>query len=470
MCGVFGSIGAVPEQVSRALDATAHRGPDARGQIEVGNVVLGHVRLSILDLDRRSDQPFRAGDVAISFNGEIWNHAEVRRELEALGRVFRTTGDTEVLAHALDEWDEAALPRLQGMFAVAWTRGGEVLKAARDRFGEVPLHGTLSRPFCVASEVRALVAAGALPEHVFWVPPGHVARASGVASGRPAEVVPWYSPPVVPARLARREAAVRLRAALRAGVAERAISDASVCCLLSGGLDSAAVLKFLNEARPGTVAYTAVMNRKSPDLRAAREVAEALGSELREVEVPLPTGSDLAGVVRAIEMPHKAQVEIGWACLHLARRMRADGFKVTYSGEGSDELWASYGFAYHALKTQGWHEYRRDLFLTQHRKNFARCNKVFMAHSIECRLPFLNTGLVELALSLPRDAVQDGARRPKAVLQEAMEGLLPDSVVRRTKLAFQDGLGLKDAVADSVSDARALYVCAFKKAFPGLAP
>jgi asparagine synthase (glutamine-hydrolysing) len=86
--------------------------------------------------------------------------------------------------------------------------------------------------------------------------------------------------------------------------------------------------------------------------------------------------------------------------------MQQDGFKVTFSGEGSDELWGSYGFAYHALKTQDWHTYRRNLFVTQHRKNFMRCNKIFMAHSVECWLPFLHYPLVEFALSLPRDTVE----------------------------------------------------------------
>src|SRR5690606_20503727 len=105
-------------------------------------------------------------------------------------------------------------------------------------------------------------------------------------------------------------------------------------------------------------------------------------------------------VIQTIEQPFKAQIEIGWACLHLARQIAADGYRVTYSGEGSDELWASYGFAYHGIQQHGWYDYRRDLFLDQARKNFVRCNKIFMAASVECRLPFLSTPLVEYALSL----------------------------------------------------------------------
>jgi asparagine synthase (glutamine-hydrolysing) len=175
------------------------------------------------------------------------------------------------------------------------------------------------------------------------------------------------------------------------------------------------------------------------------------------VPVPAPSADDLASVVRTIEMPSKAQVEIGWPCLVLAEAMRADGFKVTYSGEGSDELWASYGFCYHALQRRDWHQYRKALFGSQARKNFPRANNVFMRCSVECRLPFLHTPLVELALSLPEHVVREGRSRPKAVLQDAVADLLPTGVVRRPKLAFQDGLGLKTAIAQTIASPERFY-------------
>jgi len=225
------------------------------------------------------------------------------------------------------------------------------------------------------------------------------------------------------------------------------------------------VAYFLAQERPGLVAYTAVLDRKSKDLRAAREVAAALRIELREIRVPPPSADDLAKVVRVIEQPYKAQVEIGWACLRLAQAMHSDGFKVTFSGEGSDELWGSYGFAYHALKTQDWHTYRKNLFLTQARKNFPRCNKVFMAHSVECRLPFLHPPLVEFALSLPQRVVQDGKARPKAVIQDAMAGLLPAIVTRRPKVAFQDGMGLKAVIESRLASPQSFYAAEYRRTF-----
>lgn len=458
MCGIVGGVGLPIKTVRAGLAVLAHRGPDASGVEEVAGVTIAHARLSILDLDRRSDQPFKRGAVVLSYNGELWNYRDLRKELRGLGASFFTGGDTEVVAEAISRWGYGALSRMNGMFAIAWATSDGAVHLARDRFGEVPLHYT-RRAF--ASELKALRAMGEAGG--VDVGPGEVVEmtAAGCTSRR------WYEPPTTPTAVDLDEAAAAVYSHVERGTVERAISDVPVCTLLSGGIDSAAVAYFLARKVRGLVAYTAVMNERSPDLRAAREVAEAIGVELREVRVKAPSADDLARVVRAIEMPYKAQVEIGWACIRLAEVMASDGFKVTFSGEGSDELWGSYGFAYYALKKQGWHAYRKDLFLSQARKNFPRCNKVFMAKSVECRLPFLHTPLVEYALSLPRDAVRDGdgpAGR-KAVLQRAFEGRLPNSVVRRSRLGFQEGLGMREAVGRVVSDPKRYYLNEYRKAF-----
>lgn len=461
MCGLVGGLWIKPQIVERGIAALVHRGPDMQAVAQARDVTLGHTRLAILDLDPRSHQPFQYGNVILVFNGEIWNYKEVRTQLEALGQVFHTTGDTEVVAAALDVWGPSALTHLNGMFALAWTVDGKTLHLARDRFGEIPLHYAPTKPFVFASELKALFAIGAPTTAVTDLGPGERLEVS--AQG--IQKVRWYQPPAKPALITPQAARTTLRGLIERGSRERAISDVPVCTLLSGGIDSAAIAYFLAKERPGLVAYTAVLDPKSRDLRAAREVAAALKIELREIRVPRPSAEDLAQVVRIIEQPYKAQVEIGWACLQLAKAMRSDGFKVTFSGEGSDELWGSYGFAYHALKTQDWHLYRKNLFLTQARKNFPRCNKIFMAHSIECRLPFLHPPLVEFALSLPQHVVQDGKARPKAVIQDAMASLLPSSVIRRPKVAFQDGMGLKAVIEATLATPQTFYAAEYRRAF-----
>lgn len=366
-----------------------------------------------------------------------------------------------MLAVALDIWGVKALDRLQGMFAIAWTLDGETLYLARDRFGEVPLHVAKQKPFSFASEKKALLAMGCNKKAIADIEPGHYA----VVTPSGMRTVAYYDAPTRRRQASLPEAAQNVYQLVGDGATERTISDVPVCTLLSGGIDSAAVAYWLKQSIPHLVAYTAVYNPKSADLRNARITAQALGIELREVNVPLPSPDELSKVIACIEMDYKAQIEIGWPCIKLAEAMQRDGFKVTFSGEGSDELWASYGFAYHALKTQDWHAYRKDLFLSQARKNFVRCNKIFMSHSVECRLPFLNTALVEYALSLPVEAVQNTKRRPKAVMQDAFIGKLPASVVERQKVAFQDGLGLKEAIERVLPSPQMYYRSEYAKQF-----
>lgn len=458
MCGI---VGGFTPQIEKGIQALHHRGPDAEGMVTVGQVTLGHTRLSIIDLDSRSNQPFIYHSIHLVFNGEIWNYKTLRSELGKQGFAFQTEGDTEVVAAALSAWGTDALKRLNGMFAIGWTVDGETLYLARDRFGEIPLHVAKQKPFLFASELKALLAMGAHPQSFEDIQPGHYA----VVTARSIQQVSYYLPPITPISIHRADASDCLYSLLQNAVTERTIADVPVCTLLSGGIDSSVIAYFAKQVFPNLVGYTAVYNPKSADLRAARQAAEMIGIELREIPVPMPTPEDLAGIIQHIEMPYKAQVEIGWPCLKLAEAIQADGFKVTFSGEGSDELWASYGFAYHALQTEDWHHYRRDLFLTQARKNFPRSNKIFMAHSIECRLPFLNPSVVEYALSLPQKAVQDGRSRPKAVLQDAFTGLLPEYILKRPKVAFQDGLGLKDAIANSIANPKRLYDAEYTKQF-----
>lgn len=461
MCGILGS--AHPD-IAIALQSLAHRGPDASGIMTKGCWTFGHTRLAILDLDVRSNQPFVYGTTLLVYNGELWNYQVLRTELELLGCSFQTQGDTEVVAAALDYWGAEALVRFNGMFALAWTSDGQTLYLARDRYGEIPLHIATQRPFCFASEVKALQALRVHAKSIQMLAPGVVAT----VTPQRWQVHPYIHESLAPIAVSRKQAASTLQTFLADGCHARAIADVPVCTLLSGGLDSAAVAWGLLQRLPHLVAYTAVHNPRSRDLHCARLCARALGIALREVYVPLPTPEDLIEVIYHIEMPHKAQIEIGWACLCLARQMQRDGMKVTFSGEGSDELWASYGFAYHALQHEDWHRYRHHLFLEQHRKNFARCNKIFMAHGVECRLPFLHPPLAAYAFRLPRSVVQDGKGRPKAVLQEAFASALPREIVGRPKVAFQDGLGLKQAIAQSLSRPERFYHAEYTRNFTGV--
>lgn len=456
MCGIAGCSSVNPERVSLMLDRIAHRGPDGRGLESLGGCTFGHVRLSIIDTTEASAQPFHRAGLLLTFNGEVWNYRELRARLEAEGVTFTTTGDTEVMAAVLEQYGAAGLASVDGMFAVAWF-DGERAYLARDRFGEIPLHVAVTGAgeLSWASELKALRGLGA----TFDLPPGFVTPAD---EWRPEA---WYRLPLTPVNDTAPVAAGEVGRLLSEGAVSRGLAaDVPVCTLLSGGIDSAAVALELTKVVPDLVAYTAVLDPRSRDLKMARLTAEVLGIRLVEVKVDPPTADDLARVIAEIEQPHKAQVEIGWACLALAEAIRSDGFKVTFSGEGSDELWASYGTSYHGITAKGWQPFRVQLIADQARKNFARCNKVFMARSVEVRLPFLHRPLVEYAIALPQAAVATKTH-PKNVLQHAYAGRLPDDVVWRPKVAFQDGMRLKDACSAAVADPQRFYRAEYHRLF-----
>jgi len=465
MCGIVGGFRS-EKATLQGMAALVHRGPDGQGLVKSGSAFLGATRLAILDPLPRSDQPFHRDGLDLVYNGELWNCAQIKAELLELGHQFRTTGDTEIIAAALNEWGLDALPKFDGMFAMAWSWADGQVFVARDIFGEIPVHISQQQPFCFASEIKALLAMGCHPRSVSWVQPGYVVSAhkDGMIARPFAEIQPGRLPDDLV------QASVQVKTLVKDGVLARTLSDVPVCCLISGGIDSSAVLWHLVQHFRDVTAYTAVYNPHSKDLAAARHICGQLGVHLKEIPVPCPGRDDLARVVQIIEMPHKAQVEIGWPCLHLAKAMAQDGFKVTYSGEGSDELWASYGFSYHGVISSGWHAYRRGLFLGQHRKNFARANKAFMAYGVECRLPFLSQGLVQYALGLSRAAVRGPAEheKEKAVLSLAYRGILPDHICERPKLAFQDGMGIKAAIRNRLPSPARFYRAEFIRAFSGV--
>jgi asparagine synthase (glutamine-hydrolysing) len=385
------------------------------------------------------------------FNGTIWNYQELRARLNI---DTKTSGDTEVLCAILDRYGIRGLDMVEGMFAIAFTQG-DGITIVRDRHGEVPLHYSLLDGLFPSFSGQTIK----------MLEPGTYIK---VTSDFKVEEGTWYN---IRNHIRHTEdwnfsdSKASVHRDIVMGSYERTVSDVPVACLLSGGIDSAITTLVASQHIPDLVTYTAVHNENSKDLKSAREVAKYLGVELREVKVKPPSVDDINDVINTIEMPYKAQVEIGYPCVQLAQRIHEDGFKVIMSGEGSDELWASYGMSYHGIKDKGWTDYRIGLFGSQHRKNFSRCNKIFMRYGIECRLPFLNTQLVETALGLRQDLVWDGKSRPKAVLQEAFRGLLPDDIIDRKKVAFQDGMGIKSLYEDVVETPKTYYTTQYKNTF-----
>jgi asparagine synthase (glutamine-hydrolysing) len=380
MCGIAGCVvarGDAPDRAAldRMAVALAHRGPDDHGVQVIGSVGLVHTRLAILDPTERGHQPMRHRDSAwwTTYNGEVFNHLELRRELPP--REYAGGSDTETLLEALDAWGVDAFNRLNGLFAfAALDLERRRLLLVRDRFGVKPLYyARHAGALWFASEMRALLAAG-VPAR----PRGPVLAHSlmrGWANGpaTPIEgirrVLPgtfcavdidtlteterrWYEPgdavdPDAAHRLARLGSEQRLQAVedgLRQAVRRRLLSDVPVGTMCSGGIDSSLITALAAEEQPGIRAYNAAVSDQADndENRWARHAASVIGVELRTVAQDADTWRrDLVDVVRHVEYPltHESSVPMA----QIAVRARADGVKVLLSGEGADELFGGYG-------------------------------------------------------------------------------------------------------------------------------
>jgi len=447
VCGIAGSFGSIATfSVSDALGRIAHSGPDGHGIRSDGPMTHGHVRLAILDTTESAAQPFCHGNSVLAFNGEIWNYKAIRSELEALGCIFKSSGDTEVLAQALTVWGwQKTLPKLEGMFAFSWSDGKDFI-LARDRFGKIPFYVCKLRNnrFVWSSERKGLGKLfPATP-----LPPGTVLDLTT------SKMYLWYSLPPVVNGVA--EIPVQtLITQLRDGVRARLISDAPLCCLISGGLDSSLILTLAKQENPNIVAYTAVHSTNSKDYLAAKRLCRELNVPLQEVRVHLKS-EDFIAAAKAIEIPSKAQIEIAALCIPLARAIAADGFKVCLSGEAADELFGGYGsLCIKGSQTDdnGWRQLRIAQLAKMARGNFVRCNKAFMAAGVECRLPFMERQLVEFVLGLGKLACPPG----KKALKKASIGVIPDWVIKRQKETFQGAAGADESAASLFANPRAFY-------------
>ena len=378
MCGIAGLAGGFHEGLAvRMNEAQAHRGPDGRGvfESEKEEIALAHVRLSILDLSDAARQPMtsESGRFVLSYNGEIYNFAELRAELESRGARFRSSGDTEVLLECLIREGAAAIPKLNGMFAFAlWDREERTLLLGRDRMGIKPLYYSElpGGALVFASEIKALLPCPAfvrepdfeaLIQHLGFchasgertalkgvkrLPPGHTLTWN--SGNRTAEVKPFWAPSyeVGFAGCSAPEIAEELRGELRAAVSRQMVADVPVGAFLSGGIDSSLIVR---EAATGrkfssfTITYQRSENRLDQileDAPYARRMAETCGSELVEVEVNADVANLLPKLIWHLDEPISDPAAI--TCYLISELARSGEMKVLLSGQGADELFAGY--------------------------------------------------------------------------------------------------------------------------------
>jgi asparagine synthase (glutamine-hydrolysing) len=384
ICGVaFASRSKDAEAHVRAMAAAMrHRGPDDEGFVvnepRAPGLALGMRRLSIIDL-AGGRQPVwnESRDVAVVFNGELYNYRELRERLTLLGHRFNTQSDTEILVHAWEEWGEECLPELRGMFAFALLdlRGrfatAPLLFLARDPLGIKPLYyAQTPEGFAFASEVRALLAGGvvgkqispdavtsyllfgsvsepvSMIEGVFSLPPGHRMLLHVPERRRVPRARPWWDPRTSPAARDQKKprdlesAARRLRPLLEDAVQKHLLADVPVGLFLSSGLDSSAIAALAGRAQRGIRSFTLAFPGTAYDeAPAAKAIAQRCGTQHSEISLDGDAMLErLDEAVASLDQPSMDGINtyfVSWAA-------RENGLKVALSGLGGDECFAGY--------------------------------------------------------------------------------------------------------------------------------
>ncbi len=460
MCSILGIFDARPDADLSPLRPQAlaqsqrqrHRGPDWSGVYVDGNAMLVHERLAIVGVSSGA-QPIRSADggLALAVNGEIYNHRELRRSL-SVPYDFQTESDCEIINALYREQGAGFLGKLNGIFAFAlWDSEARHYLIARDPLGVCPLymgHDAECR-LHVASEMKALVG---VCDDIEVFPPGHY-----LDSRIGAPVRYWTR--------AWREhgstkgiavAPAELRAAFEAAVHRQLMTDVPYGVLLSGGLDSSLVAacaaRFASkrvEADDREEAWWprlhsfAIGLEGSPDLAAARIAAKALGTSHHEFRFTVQEGLDaLADVIRHIETYDVTSIRASTPMYLMARRIKAMGVKMVLSGEGADEIFGGYLYFHKAPSAVAFHEETVRKLDALHLYDCNRANKAMAAWGVEARVPFLDLEFLDVAMSMDAEHKRTRPGRiEKAVLREAFEGALPESILWRQKEQFSDGVG-----------------------------
>ena len=452
LLGITGSSESHRDLVLRASSRQHHRGPDWSGVVQTPSAVLAHERLAIVDVASGS-QPLTDPQTGtlLAVNGEIYNHRALKRGA-LQGEPFLTGSDCEVILPLYRHHGAELVQHLEGMYAFVLhePRSGAWL-IGRDPIGIIPLYygRDAEGQTWVASEMKAIedVCVEVQP-----FPPGHTMSSEDAAPVNRYQRG-WMDWETLPKNHYRPE---ELHRALDRAVQSHLMGDVPYGLLISGGLDSSVVAALAmrhakqrvdddntSEAWWPKVHSFAVGLEGSPDLKAASEVAEHIGTVHHSLTYTVQEGLDaLSDVIKHIETYDVTTIRASTPMYLMARRIRTMGIKMVLSGEGADELFGGYLYFHLAPNAREFHEETVRKVLDLHKYDCARANKSMMAWGIEARVPFLDRNFIDYAMNLdPASKMAGSGKLEKEVLRKAFEGLLPESILRRQKEQFSDGVG-----------------------------
>ena len=446
-----------------------HRGPDWSGIYNHPNAIMAHERLAIVD-PTSGKQPLLNENktLILAANGEIYNHRELRKQFE--GRYsFQTESDCEVLLALYQEKGATFMDELSGIYAFAiYDTQKDKYFIARDHMGIIPLymgwdaHGT----FYVASELKALEG---ICTKIELFPPGHYMESG---DSHPTK---WYQRDWNKfSEVEDNETSIKdLHDALSEAVQRQLMSDVPYGVLLSGGLDSsitsALAKKYASKRVESDNTQAAwwpqlhsfsVGLEGSPDLAAARKVADHIGTVHHEIKFTIQEGLDaIKDVIHHLETYDITTIRASTPMFLMARAIKSLGIKMVLSGEGADELFGGYLYFHKAPSAKEFHEETVRKLHKLHQYDCLRANKSLAAWGIEGRVPFLDKEFMDVAMRLnPKDKMITEERMEKWVVRKAFESYLPESVAWRQKEQFSDGVGyswidtLKAMVEEKVTD------------------
>lgn len=476
MCGIVAVLDIASEdvtklrsQVLKMSDKLRHRGPDWSGIYTGEKAILAHERLSIVD-PQSGGQPLKSkdGKIILTVNGEIYNHLAIREQLKGEYE-FQTGSDCEVILALYWKKGIHFLEDLNGIFAfVLYDEEKDEYLVARDPIGVIPLYiGTDNAGhIMVASELKALEGYAVhyepfLPGHYYY--------------SKEKKQVRWY------VRDWMEYDAVKdnpvdisdLKRSLEAAVQRQLMSDVPYGVLLSGGLDSSiisaiakkyAAKRIENDSKTDAwwpqLHSFAVGLKGAPDLKAAKKVADYIGTVHHEINYTVQEGLDaIRNVIYYIETYDVTTVRASTPMYLLARVIKSMGIKMVLSGEGADEVFGGYLYFHKAPDAKAFHEETVRKISKLYLYDCLRANKSLSAWGVEGRVPFLDKEFLDVAMRLnPEAKMSPGKVIEKKILREAFSDMLPDEVVWRQKEQFSDGVGyswidsLKQLTSNLVSD------------------
>lgn len=475
MCGIVGVFDLKAKsadlrvQVLDMAKRIRHRGPDWSGIFCDDKAILAHERLSIVD-PQSGRQPLYSKDrnLVLAVNGEIYNHLQIRKRFENRYE-FQTNSDCEVILALYQEMGPDFLEELNGIFAFAlYDRVKDIYVVGRDHMGIIPLYQGWDQygSYYVASELKALE--GYCNKIEVFLPGHSLCSTDGVMK-------PWYKRDWMEFDAVKDSETdiALLRKSLEEAVHRQLMSDVPYGVLLSGGLDSsiisAVAKKFAakriesddkQEAWWPQLHSFAVGLDGSPDLVAAKKVAEHIGTVHHEIHFTIQEGLDaVRDVIYHLETYDVTTVRASTPMFLLARVIKSMGVKMVLSGEGSDELFGGYLYFHKAPDAKALHDETVRKLGKLHLYDCLRANKALAAWGVEGRVPFLDKEFMDVAMRInPKDKMSGNGRMEKWVLRKAFEDYLPESVAWRQKEQFSDGVGyswidtLKEVTFNSVTD------------------